>query len=362
MPIHHVALIQLDRLGVDVLEADDSAIGSRRSPLHRLRTRILLRSVLHQRIQPINVVRRDPLRKGQIHGDLHRHTEFLHRDVGVRRNHRPRRELHPLALQIVADAPLLGTEPLLERLQWATGTLGRLGHTWNIVVHQRGDVILEERGPLINRLLLRPLGDLVTQCHVGLDDVNQFLGQIILRSLVVVLEDRGPNLRRRNRHHRADHPVGSAPQPTESHEVHILIADPAQQAVDILWLQEPAKVATGLTHVLPLCHNPTDVLIVIPMGLACTAAILRLLATPGHFLASRQYCLPPILSLGPPKTLGRLLVDEEFAALDAAASQDLQDHLVELDIVDRACQLVVTEVTGASMVVEPTGSAQFPIF
>jgi hypothetical protein len=98
------------------------------------------------------------------------------------------------------------------------------------------------------------------------------------------------------------------------------------------------------------------------MGLACTAAILRLLAAPGHFLAGRQYRLPPILSLGPPKTLGRLLIDEEFAALDAAAPQDLQDHLVELDIVDRAGQLVVTEVTGASMVVEPTGSAQFPIF
>lgn len=65
-------------------------------PLNRLRSRLLVGSGIHETLEPLNVVTIHPLRIRQVHRNLHGDTEFLYRDVRVTRNHRPRREIHPL--------------------------------------------------------------------------------------------------------------------------------------------------------------------------------------------------------------------------------------------------------------------------
>ena len=90
----------------------------------------------------------------------------------------------------------------------------------------------------------------------------------------------------------------------------------------------------------------------IAMRLARTAAVLRLFAAPGDLLTRRQDRLPPIFALGTPQPLCGLLIDKEFAALDTAATQDLKNHLVELNVIDRTRQLVMAEMSRTLMIVE----------
>jgi hypothetical protein len=45
-----------------------------------------------------------------------------------------------------------------------------------------------------------------------------------------------------------------------------------------------------------------------------------------------------------------ILLDEEFAALDADAAENILDHRKELDVIDRTSELVVAEVSGAAVI------------
>jgi hypothetical protein len=98
------------------------------------------------------------------------------------------------------------------------------------------------------------------------------------------------------------------------------------------------------------------------MRLAGATAILRLLTTTCNFLTRSQYRLPAILALGPSETLRCLLINKEFATLDAAASKNLKYPFVKLDIIDWTGQLIVPEVTGTPMIIKTTGATQFAVF
>ncbi len=167
---------------------------------------------------------------------------------------------------------------------------------------------------------------------VGVDNVNELLGQVVLRTLVIVLEHRGADLRRGDGQHRAHHPIGAAPHAAEAHEIHVLVADAAEKAVYVLRLQEAAHIlgliwrTLGARHgnPLPLSHDATQRLVVITMGLTRTTTVLCLLTAAGHLLTGREYRLPAILALEAADGLGGLLVDEELGALHADATQHLE--------------------------------------
>ncbi len=205
--------------------------------------------------------------------------------------------------------------------------------------------------------------------RVGLDNVNQLLGQIVLRTLVVVLENGGADLGWRNRQHRTHQPVGAAPESAKPHEIHVFVRDTAEETIDILGLQEATLCCGGGStsassigrQILPLGYDAADILIVVAMRLARTAAILCLLTAPGHLLTGAQHSLPAVLTLGAPQGLGEFFVDQQLAALDTDASQDLQDHLVKLDVIDGAGQLVVAEVAGAAVIREATRAAELAV-
>lgn len=369
MPIHDVAFVDLNCLCIDVFETDHSTrFGPSRRSLNRLGARILVWSILDKSIQTIDVVGRGALRKGEIHRDLQRNTEFLYRDVGIRRNDRPRRELHALALEIVADASLLCTEALLKRFQGTPRALGRLRHARNIVIDKGRHVILEKSCPLIDRLLLGALRNLVAENSVRLYDVDELLCQIIFRTLIVVLENGGTHLRRRNRHHCTHHPIGSAPQTTEAHKIDVLITDATEQAVDVLRLQKTTDFAATndfargrRCEIFPFCHDATDIFVVIAMRLARTTAVFSLFAAPGDFLTGDQHGFPPILTLGSAKTFCGLLIDEELATFNTAAAENLEYHLVKLDVVDRAGQLIVTEMPRTLMIIKTAGATELAV-
>jgi hypothetical protein len=201
---------------------------------------------------------------------------------------------------------------------------------------------------------------------IGLDNVDELLCEVIFRALVVILENRGTNLGRRDGKDGTHHPIGTAPQTVEPHEVHILVTDATQKAMNILRLQKAAYssicCATCFAcEALPFCDNTAEVLVMVAMGLTCAATILSLLATAGDLLTSREDELPAVLALGATEGLRSFFADEELRALDTYTAEDLQDHLVELDLVDRAGELVVAKVARARVVILSTGMTEFAV-
>ena len=82
MSVHHVTLEEFEGFSVQMFERNGASVG----PLDRLCTRILIRAVLDQRVQLLDVERRDLLGIREVGRDLHGHTEFRHGDVGIRCN------------------------------------------------------------------------------------------------------------------------------------------------------------------------------------------------------------------------------------------------------------------------------------
>ena len=100
----------------------------------------------------------------------------------------------------------------------------------------------------------------------------------------------------------------------------------------------------------------------VAVWLACTAAILCLLAAAGYILTSGEDGLPAILTLGALHALRRFLVDEELRTLDADTTEDLLNHLEELDLIDWSGQVMMTEMARAAVIIEAAGSAQLTVF
>ena len=113
MAIHHVPIVQDNLIRIHVLQRNHTPILAH----NRLSTWPLVRPILNKRVEFGLVELSHTVRKGEIRGDLHRHSQFLNGDIGIGRNHRTSRKLHTLALDVVADAALLGADALLDGLQ-----------------------------------------------------------------------------------------------------------------------------------------------------------------------------------------------------------------------------------------------------
>jgi hypothetical protein len=85
------------------------------------------------------------------------------------------------------------------------------------------EVIWSRHGRWFDDITHFPILNLLLEHMVALDDLGQLVGQIILRSRIVVLDHGGTYLGRRNGQDGTDHPVRAAPVAAETHEIHILI-------------------------------------------------------------------------------------------------------------------------------------------
>lgn len=217
-------------------------------------------------------------------------------------------------------------------------------------------MILQQDGPVVNRLLAGALFDFVTQRGVRLDDINELLRKIILGSLIVILEHRGAHLGRWNWKNRAHQPIWATPETTEAHKIHVLITDTTEETIDVFRLQEMADILLfigplGRSQLLPFRYNAADVLFTILIGLTRTTAILDLLTTTTYLLTGREHALPTGLTLSSPDVASGLLLNQKLTAFNADTAENLGDHLEELDVVDWARETIMSEMTGTSVVI-----------
>lgn len=251
----------------------------------------------------------------------------------------------------------------MDGLERAAVALGARGHARDLIIHQGGDVILEDVGPLINhRLGCIRLNAGHQIGVVRLDNLRQLVRQVILGALVVVLNDGRADLRRGNGENSANHPVGTAPKAAEAHEIHVLVQNAAEEAENELHFQGLtlllwAVVFADIVQVIPLRHDTRNALAHIARRLPGAATVLCLIAAPLHFLGRRKHLAPPRLPLALEQMFAKLLVNEKLRATDTDTRQNVLDEGEELDVIHGAGEAEMAEMAGTFVICLATAAA-----
>ncbi len=230
-------------------------------------------------------------------------------------------------------------------------------------------MILEHRVFVLNQPLCSIVRDFLGEPLVRGNNLKELVREIIFGPLVVVLDDRGAHLRRRDREDGANHPVGPAPEAVEAHEIDVLVRDTAEEAEDILDFEHLSHLFrlggdTRITrhgHICPLGRDAGNPVPRETVRLHGPTPVFRILATAGDVIAEAEDRAETGLRRPLRNPLVKLLVDEELRAADTDTVENIENILEELDEIDRAREFVVTEMTRAAVICLSTTAACLPI-
>ena len=162
----------------------------------------------------------------------------------------------------------------------------------------------------------------------------------------------------------------------EAHEFHVLVGNPAEQAMDIFRLQRHGKrhfailVYSGALRCLnifreckifPLSKDTVHGLLLVLGRLAGSTTILGLLATTGNSFTRLDNRLPTGLALGFQNARIVCLVNQEIPTLETDATENFHSELEELGVIDGPSKRIMTEMAGTVVVVLTTCTAHFAI-
>ena len=185
-------------------------------------------------------------------------------------------------------------------------------------------MILENIRVLVNDILVSIRINLLLQCNISLDDIKQLVCQIVLGSLIVVLNNARSDLRRRDGKNRADHPVGAAPIARKSEEIDILVCNTPKETKHILNFQNLARLlarllltshARGINgsstfNIVPLSDNARNSITHKLARLPSSATVLCLLTAAADVRALIQYFSPTRLTTSLQEITMKFLVNQ----------------------------------------------------
>mmetsp|Transcript_5975 Transcript_5975/g.23201 ORF Transcript_5975/g.23201 Transcript_5975/m.23201 type:complete len:209 (-) Transcript_5975:733-1359(-) len=197
---------------------------------------MLLRTVVHELLQPIYVEVRDLLRKRQRPRNAPWHAHLLDAEVWICGDHRSRREVDALAHEVLPDATLFPLEPRANRLQGpAAAPLRGLWDAWDLVVEDLADPVLQHL--LHFRVLdFGRVEHHAVQGVVGLDHLYVGMRQIVLAH-ALFHADAGPHVRRSHGQHGDDHPLRAHKLGVIPQRRAVVVTHLAKQLVDLHGLQ-----------------------------------------------------------------------------------------------------------------------------
>ena len=184
-----------------------------------------VRSVLHELLQSLDVVRGHRLGVRHVERDAPRHAELVQHQVGVGGDDRARGEVHALSHQVSADAPVLPLEALRDALDRPPASRQRPGHPRHGVIHERHDVVLQQLRELPDDVLRRAVLFLPLEVFVRAHNLHELHRQVILRSRGRVERHRGSHGVRRHGHDAQDEPRGMRVPGVEAQDLAVLVGD-----------------------------------------------------------------------------------------------------------------------------------------
>mmetsp|Transcript_74137 Transcript_74137/g.191238 ORF Transcript_74137/g.191238 Transcript_74137/m.191238 type:complete len:349 (+) Transcript_74137:4136-5182(+) len=249
------------------------------------------RAVGHQPLQILLVVRRHALGEGQVEGDGPGHAHALGVDVRVSADDTSRAVVHALSHQSASEPALLGLQPLADRLQRPLRLRRGLRDADNAVVVEGVDVILQELGELHHDALGSAGFDLRLEHAIGLDDIHDLRGDIVLAARRAE-GDRRAHVRRRDGEVRQDELLGRILPRVEAHALYVLVADALEDRQRLQGRERPLAVLAGELPVAFITlgegdHHDRSIYEVARLQVPAAAAELRVVGAAQGFLGAR---------------------------------------------------------------------------
>ena len=227
---HQVTISHVSLHSVATLEVEVTALGmvSQVNPLPSvtddvLGPRILAVTLPHQMLHLVDVERGHNLGEGEVLGDAPGHAHLVNPQVRVWGDDSPSTEVHSLAHQVSSDSPFFTLQPGLNGLQRSATFLHGSWETRHVVIRQRGHVELKHLDVLQDDVGGRPLLLVPDQLVVGLQDVRQLVGQVILIPGRAKHHHGRSDAERRHGHSRDQHPVRSGELGIHAEDVAFLV-------------------------------------------------------------------------------------------------------------------------------------------
>mmetsp|Transcript_600 Transcript_600/g.1255 ORF Transcript_600/g.1255 Transcript_600/m.1255 type:complete len:250 (+) Transcript_600:3920-4669(+) len=231
LPLYHIPVVQnLVRGRLHKAQIHTLAI----APNNRFRARMLVGPVVDEHLHVLDVVPGDDLGEGHVPCDRARDSDLVAADGRVASDDSARREVHALPHQVPSHPTLLALDALAEALDGLAVAMLRLRLPCDLVVVHGGQVVLEEHLALANHRRRQPALQLVAEGVVGLDDVAELEGDVVLAARPPVRHDRRPHVRRRHRHHRDHHPVRAGEAGVEAEVLAVLVRNALQNLQRLL--------------------------------------------------------------------------------------------------------------------------------
>ena len=192
-----------------------------------------LGTVHHQVAEVVDVPLADDLWIGQFHGNALRYTHLADGEAGVGGDHRARGEVDTFTSKIVPKTSLLGLNTLGDTLERATSTVPRR--------RERGDVVVDERGHVVLQQLPKVLDDDpgcaridgLLQALVDAHDVHELVREVVLCTLTGLQCDGGANRDRGDGEHGEHDPFRSCALGIHTENLEVLVGDALEPVPDV---------------------------------------------------------------------------------------------------------------------------------
>ena len=345
--MHDIALVQINHIGIHVFQRHHALLLLQE---HGLGTGIL-GAVADVRHEAVAIVRRHNLGLGEVARNLLGNTELIHVNVGVRRNHGTRREIHALAHEVAAHTTRLRTETRLERLEGAPAALSRRSHALDIVIHVGRDIKLQHLRVLHNVVARSALVHLLAELLIVAHDIDQLVGQIVVHTLVVVHHHWRAHREWRHSKNGTDHPGGVGELGIKAEDLDRVVRHALEATENHLGLESDGLLLLTRKLALERANRTLDLLHLLEhLGTAGSAhrvlllgelgdEIHRLLADIGEALHALQLGVQVSLLVEP-----RHACNVQRRAVDAHAVEGLDGVIKELVEIDGASERDVPEV------------------
>jgi hypothetical protein len=172
--------------------------------------------------------------------------------VWIGRNDGTRREIDTLSHKISTQTPLLSFEALLNGFEWPTTTLGNLGHSPDFVVHKSRHVVLECLFKLLYNNIGFSVRNGISQGNVAFDNINELMGQVILRGCSTTHADTGSNMQGWDGQDLHQQPIGPGMHGVQTQNFHILLLHALKDLDRLRSTQKLFRVATRGTAAIVL--------------------------------------------------------------------------------------------------------------
>mmetsp|Transcript_10248 Transcript_10248/g.20747 ORF Transcript_10248/g.20747 Transcript_10248/m.20747 type:complete len:216 (-) Transcript_10248:664-1311(-) len=184
-------------------------------------------TILHELGKLIDIKCRHSNRHGQVHSHRPGDTHLLNSEIRIGRNDCTSRKIDTFSHQVTSNTTFLGFETLRDGFERPSGPLCDLRHTTQFVVHKGGNVVLQGQLELFHDNGWFTIGNGLLQTHVGLDNVDQLMGEIIFRGGSTG-HHRRSHMERWHRQHLYQHPVGSTVRLVQSENFNVLFTNHAK--------------------------------------------------------------------------------------------------------------------------------------